>query len=312
MTLADLLAAYRAAGGEKVTGVVEVLLHSHQRKPMRGGREFEILMISDATDQLEAKDFNCATAAIDHPKYLRVTLNVENYKGAPSAVVDAVAPMPLPVDEMQFVAIDHELIARSRREWEAAVDSLRPLSPYKRLVEAMFDEQTMEDFFLWPAAVKNHHNFPGGLAAHTMEVLRYARSLAQADDLPYDPDLLTAGCLIHDIGKIEEYSKPPRVGRALGGELAYHLAFAHVRLGKAVAVCRAAGHDIPDIVVWQLMHLIEQSHGAHRQDTARQPVGKEARCLAGGDEMSARSAPTDREQTVLDGIAQAHEDTFPF
>ncbi len=58
-------------------------------------------------------------------------------------------------------------------------------------------------FFHWPAAIGMHHAYPGGLATHTLEVLKYARTAGNHHS--YDRDILTAACLFHDLAKIREY-----------------------------------------------------------------------------------------------------------
>lgn len=74
-----------------------------------------------------------------------------------------------------------------------------------------------------PGSSKHHHNFPGGLAEHTLEVVRTVRCMATGFN---DPDLravVTCAALLHDYGKIYEYEFLPdggimrtRLGREVG------------------------------------------------------------------------------------------------
>ncbi len=68
-------------------------------------------------------------------------------------------------------------------------------------------DQRRKAFLTWPAATKNHHNYVGGLAWHTLSMAKAADALLPL--YPFlDRDLLMAGILLHDLGKTEELSAP--------------------------------------------------------------------------------------------------------
>lgn len=61
-------------------------------------------------------------------------------------------------------------------------------------------------FHEWPAAIKFHHAYEGGLLEHTLEVTEYALCIAKA--FPFakvDRDVLITAALWHDWGKTLEY-----------------------------------------------------------------------------------------------------------
>ena len=57
-----------------------------------------------------------------------------------------------------------------------------------------------------PAAKMMHHNYIGGLMVHTLECLKYAEINLQAFYQKLNADEVFAACLLHDIGKIFEYT----------------------------------------------------------------------------------------------------------
>lgn len=57
-----------------------------------------------------------------------------------------------------------------------------------------------------PAAKMMHHNYIGGLMIHTLECLKYAEINMQAFFQKLNADEVYAACLLHDIGKIFEYT----------------------------------------------------------------------------------------------------------
>ena len=80
----------------------------------------------------------------------------------------------------------------------------------KRLLEKIFDEEFKEKYKLHPGAISIHHNWIGGLMEHTLEILRYCEITKEMfPDL--SEDLMIAGALLHDIGKLEEMEMPTRI-----------------------------------------------------------------------------------------------------
>jgi len=57
-----------------------------------------------------------------------------------------------------------------------------------------------------PAAKAMHHNYLGGLLVHTLECLNYAEANLSMFSAKLDSDKVYAACVLHDIGKIFEYT----------------------------------------------------------------------------------------------------------
>lgn len=57
-----------------------------------------------------------------------------------------------------------------------------------------------------PAAKMMHHNYIGGLMIHTLECLKYAETNIELSDYKFNRDNIMAACMLHDIGKIFEYT----------------------------------------------------------------------------------------------------------
>lgn len=72
----------------------------------------------------------------------------------------------------------------------------------KAIVDDIY-EQKKHAFYTHPAATKFHHAYVGGLAYHTMTMLKIADGFY--DVYPYlDESLLIAGIILHDMSKINE------------------------------------------------------------------------------------------------------------
>lgn len=67
-------------------------------------------------------------------------------------------------------------------------------------------EENKEKILVMPAAKLMHHNYIGGLMIHTLECLKYAEINMDAFFQRVNRDEVYAACLLHDIGKIFEYT----------------------------------------------------------------------------------------------------------
>jgi 3'-5' exoribonuclease len=98
-----------------------------------------------------------------------------------------------------------------------------------------------------------------------------------------DPDLLVAGAILHDIGKIEELTatRPSATAR---GQLV-----GHVALGLEILERHVAGlEDFPLALKSVLQHLIVSHHGEIEKGALREPMLAEAVVLHALDELDAR------------------------
>lgn len=57
-----------------------------------------------------------------------------------------------------------------------------------------------------PAAKMMHHNYIGGLMVHILECLQYAETNMKKSVYKFNSDNIYAACILHDIGKIYEYT----------------------------------------------------------------------------------------------------------
>ena len=59
---------------------------------------------------------------------------------------------------------------------------------------------------IMPAAKLMHHNYIGGLMVHILECLKFAENNMNISDYKFNRDNIIAACILHDIGKIFEYT----------------------------------------------------------------------------------------------------------
>jgi 3'-5' exoribonuclease len=175
------------------------------------------------------------------------------------------------------------------RYWES-LDGWRSEITKPRLAQvlALFfeDEQFRRDYGSCPAAVRGHHAALGGLLKHTTEVAAIGRTLARVSGA--DGDLVLAGALLHDIGKLEAYrwDRPfefTDAGRLLG----------HVVLGALQFERRLDEEPQPPCTEFErelLLHLILSHHGQLEFGSPVVPMTLEAETLHWADNASAKLA----------------------
>ena len=106
------------------------------------------------------------------------------------------------------------------KEAKTGLDENERLQVYTKLVEYInkIKDEKLKDFVMQnyeynkdkilvaPGAKLMHHNYIGGLMIHTLECLQYADVNIDAFFQRLNKDEIYAACLLHDIGKIFEYT----------------------------------------------------------------------------------------------------------
>ena len=175
------------------------------------------------------------------------------------------------------------------RYWESLDGWRREITkPRLAQVLALFfeDELFRKDYGGCPAAVRGHHAALGGLLKHTVEVAAIGRTLARVSGA--DADLVLAGALLHDIGKLEAYRwdgpfEFTDAGRLLG----------HVVLGALELERRLDEEPQPPCTELEralLLHLILSHHGQLEFGSPVVPMTLEAEALHWADNASAKMA----------------------
>lgn len=89
------------------------------------------------------------------------------------------------------------------------------------LLHLCFTPQLMTRFRRWPAAMRHHGAVIGGLLEHTVNVTTIAELIGHL--YPCNHDLILAGALLHDIGKLEELEEGVGIGYTPIGRMLGHI-----------------------------------------------------------------------------------------
>ena len=137
-----------------------------------------------------------------------------------------------------------------------------------------------------PGSPVGHHAKLGGLLLHTFEVASIARATARTTRA--NQDLVFAGALLHDIGKVEAYDVAPTgFSTTPCGLLLGHVVLGALMLERALAQLRAPICSEGQIL--ELQHMILSHHGSLEFGSPVQPMTVEAEIVHWADEASAKA-----------------------
>jgi 3'-5' exoribonuclease len=156
--------------------------------------------------------------------------------------------------------------------------------PLRAVLNSFFGDPDFKARFIkFPAALKRHHAYIGGLLEHTAGVTALCK--AAADYYPLvNRDLLLTGAVLHDIGKVKTY----KIGKGFEGTNEGKL-MGHLILGVEM-VERAfdkIGGEAGDIRT-SLLHLLISHHGIMEWGSPVEPLTIEACILHHADNMDAQ------------------------
>ena len=154
----------------------------------------------------------------------------------------------------------------------------------RSFLEAVFFTRGLwEKFKVWPAAVTLHHAYTGGLLEHSVSVALGARDIARhytEFKIPVDMDLVIAGSLLHDIGKIESYAIAPIPQITPKGNVIEHIA-----LGYNMFMKYAELEGLSEDIALALGHILISHHGRLEYGSPVLPATPEALIVNAADDL---------------------------
>lgn len=139
-----------------------------------------------------------------------------------------------------------------------------------------------EDLLVYPAASKNHHDYVTGLLDHVVSMLRLGKAIC--DLYPsLNRDLIYAGIILHDIGKVKELSGPVATSYTVEGNLLGHISIMVDEIGQAA---KELGIEGEEVIV--LKHIVLSHHGKEEWGSPKKPMIQEAEIIHYIDNIDAK------------------------
>jgi 3'-5' exoribonuclease len=255
-----------------------------------GDKECTILTLGNCTGRMASAPFwgteQSQVAGIARNDVVQVIGEVGLYRERRQLRVASIRPLPRGTVDVRLLLPSVGDVAgywKTLDGWRDEIDR-----PRLRHTLALFfdDADFRRRFEECPASPSGHHAELGGLLKHVCEVASIGRAIART--CRADRDLVLAGALLHDIGKLETYRWEGAFdytdcGRLLG----------HVVLGALMLDRRLDEEDEPpcnDHERTLLHHLILSHHGKLEFGAAVPPMTLEAEVLHYADDASAKAA----------------------
>jgi len=158
-------------------------------------------------------------------------------------------------------------------------------SNLRQLLFRVFSDPEVERLFkVAPAARSMHHAFRSGLLEHTVSVTTAALSLARHYRL--DGDMVVAGALLHDLGKIWELEIGASIEYTDDGRLLGHLPMETLFVERKIIELER----FPPELRRQLLHILLAHHGEYEFGSPRRPKTPEALLVHMVDNLDSKMA----------------------
>ena len=263
-----------------------LLIKSAERGTASNGHPFISLTLADTSGEISSKLWNATAddiATYTNGTIIRCDGMIGEYRDKSQLNLNRIRK----TDATDTVTVD-ELLPSAPVPRHEMEDIIR--TQVYRMNDYTCREMTLEvinrysdDLFLFPAATSIHHAYAGGLAHHIVGMLALANSICDIHPT-LNRDLLTAGVILHDVGKIHEYESVTNPTFTTRGQLIGHINIMASEL-------RLIADDIggtDDETVMLLEHLVLSHHGKPEWGSAKRPVIREAEVLHYIDLMDAK------------------------
>lgn len=254
-------------------------------KEKRDGGYYAILELADRTGSIDAISWDGDLLSdISTDDFVFVIGNVAEYSGRLQVVVNSIRA----VAEDDIDAVD--FLPQYQGNLDAVMGDLcafkeRVENTYlRRLLDSFFEDQEFMSLLrLAPAAKIVHHAYLGGLAVHTLSVLKVLDSLVSVYEF-LDTDLLITAGMLHDIGKIYEYNYKKKIEISDRGRLLGHIVIGSEMISERIKQLA----DFPEDLAMRISHMILSHHGEVEWGSPKLPSFPEALALHYADNLDSK------------------------
>jgi 3'-5' exoribonuclease len=259
----------------------------------RGGdTPHTILIFGNSTGRLPSAPFwpseSRKLLGVTRGSVVRVTGVVSSYRDRRQLAVEHMAPVAATaIDWRQLMPS----VADFSELWTRIDDHRRQIRRpgISRVAGLFYDDPAFrERYEMCPASIAGHHARLGGLLLHTVEVADIAVAMARLHASTVDPDLVLAGALLHDIGKLESYSSIGAFETTVPGSVIGHVALGALMLARRVAL--QSPEPCTEEELLPLTHILLSHHGKLEFGAPVPPMTLEAEIVHHADHASARAA----------------------
>ena len=267
--------------------ITSFLVHSKEIREKKTGEPYLSLLLGDKTGKIDAKMWdNVADVldAFDRDDFVKVKAMVQLHQNRPQLVLHKIRLLEAnEIDFADYFPATSRNVDEMWRELRRYVAKVR--SPHVRaLLDSFLDDEAIaRGYRQAPAAKSIHHAYLGGLLEHVLS-LCFLCEMTSAHYSYVDFDLMIAGAVLHDIGKIHELTYDRGFSYSTEGQLLGHMMIALRMIGDKVRTLP----DFPPNLRTLIEHLIISHHGKLEFGSAKLPQFPEALLLHYLDDMDSK------------------------
>lgn len=276
--------------GLAITGE-NFLLVEAEKAIDKNGSDYYKVTVADKTGKVEGKIWGDKLMNMDRDILVPGTLicingRVDEFRGIPQLnITDAVLGSDADLDD--FLETSAYSPDEMMKELLEEIETIQEPKLRKVVTSIITDEENNSKLKFWPAGKSVHHEFRSGLLQHILEMLEIKRSLVRFyPDVNYD--VLTAGVILHDIGKLEELDSS-NIGANYSTK---GMLMGHINLG-VITFTKFADDQLDEGTYNHICHLILSHHGTHEFGSPVLPCTTEAIILSRIDDLSSKARSVD-------------------
>lgn len=264
------------------------VVRSKDVRQRRGGGPFLAGTLGDKTGEVAAlvwENVEQLGKILDVGAVVTVKGQVQRYNNRLQVVIRRAARVPEDrIDETLYVrssSVDVDLL------WQRLTSLIEGVENehLKQLLFRVISKPEVADRLrISPAARGMHHAFRSGLLEHTVSMATMGRELARHYSL--NADLVVAGCVLHDLGKIWELDIGASIEYTDEGRLLGHLTMEVLFVDRLISEMEA----FPDETRRQLLHILLAHHGRYEYGSPRRPKTPEALLVHAVDNLDSKMA----------------------
>lgn len=249
------------------------------------GKPFMTLILQDKSGSIESKLWDAGEEQAQmYPAGVIVQIGgeIQDYRGKMQLRIKQIRPVR-PEEPIQVT----DLVQSSETPKEQLFEELQQYlfditNPTINRITRQLVKKHEQAFITFPAATKNHHEYASGLIDHVTSMLRLGKSIA--DLYPtLNRDLLYAGIILHDIGKVIELSGPISTVYTVKGNLLGHIS---IMVSEIELVAQELELDGEEVML--LQHMVLSHHGKEEWGSPKKPMIQEAEILHYIDNIDAK------------------------
>ena len=264
-----------------------LIVKTSEKRVNKNGDPYLDITLSDDSQDINAKVWNSDEVPPAPGAVLKVRALVTEYNNRLQMKIEKMreAGDEDDVDLSQLVPAAPRPSGEMFREVTDIIQEMQ--NPVLKAITGEMIRRAEEKILYYPAAQSMHHAERSGLLHHLTDMLAAAKSICAC--YPYlDRDLLLAGVIVHDLGKLDEM-----VANKLGSVTEYSkegLLLGHIVTGVSDIrdAVKALGYMAEDEYPLLLAHMILSHHGIPEYGSPKPPMFPEAEVLNWLDLLDSR------------------------